>query len=253
MEVAWEVLQNAALIFQRQEEKGLSKLLDVYTEMANISIENGNFEIAMDDYNRALNTFALLEEADKNERIVAEIHYKIGLCETMLKLYDEAVKSFQKASDAIEGVIEVEKAKEQTEEIVAKIKDLTETQQEIQNKITEIGDVKAEEMEKVKSELAKLYGMTNGATATDGAGPSGSGSSSASAAVIDLKSPEKEKAKPMDISHLIKRKKPDSDGVECSPAKKQVVETSPGEKVALPVDAEKVVDESASVQVAEGV
>lgn len=250
LEVAWEVLQNAALIFQRQEERGLSKLLDVYTEMANISIENGNFEIALDDFNRALTTFSCLEDDDKNERIAAEIHYKIGLCETMLKSYDESVKSFQKASDILATIIEAEKLKEQTEDTAANIKDLEETLQEIQNKIVEIGDVKAEEVEKVKSELAKLYAGVNGQSA-DGAGTSGS-SGAGSSSSSTVKSPETIKPKPTDISHLIKRKKPDSE-VESSPAKKQIVETSPGDKKALPVQEEKVVEENASVQVAEGI
>jgi nuclear autoantigenic sperm protein len=246
LEVAWEVLQNAALIFQRQEDKGLAKLLDVYTEMANISIENGNFEIALDDYNRALTTYSCLDDDDRNERIAAEIHYKIGLCQSMLKLYDDSVKSFQKASEILASVIETEKSKEQTEDTAANIKDLEETLQEIQNKIIEIGDVKAEEVEKVKSELAKLYAGVNGQSA-DGAGTSSSGAGSST-----TKSPETDKPKPMDISHLIKRKKPDTE-VESSPAKKQAIETSPGEKKAIPVQAEKVVEENPSVQVAEGV
>lgn len=212
-------------------------------------MENGNFEIALDDFNRALNTFSMLDDDDQNDRIPAEIHYKIGLCETMIKHYDEGMKSFEKASDFIAKVIEIEKTKEQAEEILAKIKDLEETQQEIKNKITEIGDVKAEEIERVKQELAKLYGLHAGAS-SDGAGPSGSSTSK-------VKSPESDKQKPTDISHLIKRKKPDADGIESSPAKKQVVETPPGQKVAVPIitQAEKVVveEESPSVHVAESV
>lgn len=212
-------------------------------------MENGNFEIALDDFNRALNTFSMLDDDDQNDRIPAEIHYKIGLCETMIKHYDEGMKSFEKASDFIAKVIEIEKTKEQAEEILAKIKDLEETQQEIKNKITEISDVKAEEIERVKQELAKLYGLHAGAS-SDGAGPSGSSTSK-------VKSPESDKQKPTDISHLIKRKKPDADGIESSPAKKQVVETPPGQKVAVPIiaQAEKVVveEESPSVHVAESV
>lgn len=250
LEVAWEVLQNAALIFQRQEEAGLKKLLDVYSEMANISMENGNFPIALDDFNRALTTFSMLDDDDQNDRIPAEIHYKMGLCESMVKNYDDGMKSFQKASDFIAKVIEIEKTAEQTEEILAKIKDLEETQQEIKNKILEISDVKAEEIELVKKELAKMYGLS-GAASSDGAGPSGSSSSK-------VKSPETDKPKPLDISHLIKRKKPDSDGVESSPAKKQVIETSPGRKVAFPIQAENtekiaVEEGSPSVHVAEGI
>lgn len=262
LEVAWEVLQNAALIFQRQEEKGLSNLLEVYNEMAGISIENGNFALALDDFGRALNTFDCVEDSQKNYRIAAEIHYKIGLCQSMEKAYDESVKSFQKAHDILSDVIKEEKSKEQqTEDVLANIKDMEETQQEIMNKITEIGEVKAEEIEQVKKELTKLYGMNGSA---DGAGCSSSSTSSTipttAAANSSVKSPtESDKPKPTDISHLIKRKKPDtSDAVECSPAKKKAVEaeTSPGEKkvMAVPVEneekTEKVVEEPPSVQVA---
>lgn len=243
LEVAWEVLQNAALVFQRQEEKGLKNLLEVYNEMARISIENGNFSLAIDDFTRALTTFDLLEDDKKNDRIAAEIHYKIGLCQSMEKAYDESVKSFQKAHDLIAGVIEKEKAKEdQSAEHLASIKDMEETQQEIMNKITEIGEVKADEIEQVKRELTKLYGVMNG---TSGSDP-GAGCSSSSSA---LKSPDAEKPKPTDISHLIKRKKPDADTVESSPAKKKIVETSP-DKPAAVIQDEKVVEEAATVHVA---
>jgi nuclear autoantigenic sperm protein len=247
LEVAWEVLQNAALIFARQEEKGLPNLVDTYIEMANISLENGNYETAVDDFNRALSTYNCLEGEAKNERIAAEIHYKIGLCQSMMKLYDESVKSFQQASDFISGVIAKEKSREeQTDDILAKIKDLEETQQEISNKITEIGETKTEDIEKIKNEFAKLYGATiNGqAASNDGASTSGASSS-------QTKSPETEKAKPTDISHLIKRKKPDSEVDDCSPAKKQIIETSPGEKVAVPSETEtkqeKIEEESGHV------
>ncbi|KAG5681907.1 hypothetical protein PVAND_011311 [Polypedilum vanderplanki] len=253
LEVAWEVLQNAALIFQRQEDKGLKNLLEVYNEMAGISMENGNFTLALDDFSRALNTFDCIEDSEKNDRIAAEIHYKIGLCQSMEKAYDEAVKAFQKAHDLIAEVIEKEKAKtEQNDDILANIKDLEETQQEIMNKITEIGEVKADEIEQVKRELTKLYGVNGN---DPGAGCSSSSTIPTVAATSSsTKSPEAEKPKPTDISHLIKRKKPDSDAVENSPAKKKIIETSPEENkpTAIPIEVqeEKVVEETATVQVA---
>jgi nuclear autoantigenic sperm protein len=255
LEVAWEVLQNAALIFQRQEDKGLKNLLEVYNEMAGISIENGNFSLALDDYSRALTTFDCLDDDEKNDRIAAEIYYKIGLCQSMEKSYDESVTSFKKAHDLIAGVIEKEKAKkDQTEDIKESIQDMEETQKEIMNKITEIGEIKADEIEAVKRELAKLYGGMNGAGSDPGAGCSSSSAPAAAtpAASKALKSPEAEKPKPTDISHLIKRKKPDSDAVESSPAKKMIVETSPGadKPTAVAIEEEKKkVEETATVQV----
>lgn len=251
LELAWEVLLNAAAIFERQEQLGLKNLMEVYIEMAGISLENGNFEASMKDFNRALDVFSDLEEVDQNQRIAAEIHYKIGLCQTMEKQYDESVKSFQAAADLIAGVVTVEKAREdQNEDVVATISDLEEMHQEILNKITEIGETKAEEMETVKREMLKMFGPAAGSA--DGAGSSSSSSAPvAAAAASSSKSPEDaNKPKPTDISHLIKRKKPDTDSVvEESPAKKKAVETSPGEKVAVAVVPEKVADEAESVQV----
>lgn len=245
LEVAWEVLQNAALIFQRQEDSGLKNLLEVYNEMAGISMENANFALALDDFTRALNTFDCIEESDKNYRIAAEIHYKLGLCQAMEKSYEESIKSFQKAHDIISDVIEIERSKGETEDIKSNIQDMEETQQEIMNKITEIGDVKADEIEQVKRELAKLYGMNGASSSSNSADQPCSSSSIKTTVVVS------DKPKPMDISHLIKRKKPDvsdTTAVECSPAKKQIIETTDAIK-AVPVESkEKITEEQLTVQ-----
>jgi hypothetical protein len=164
----------------------------------------------------------------------------------MEKSYDEAIKSFQKAHDIISDVIEIERSKGETEDIKSTIQDMEETQQEIMNKITEIGDVKADEIEQVKRELAKLYGM-------NGAASSSSSSADQPCSSSSIKSTEvvSDKPKPMDISHLIKRKKPDvtDTTVECSPAKKQIIETTDAVTVAVPVeDKEKIIEEPITVQ-----
>ncbi|CRL02407.1 CLUMA_CG015326, isoform A [Clunio marinus] len=244
LELAWEVLQNAALIFERQGSKGLNNLMDVYIEMAGISLENGNFEVAINDFKRALNVFLDLEDADQNERINAEIYYKIGLCHLATNAYEESVKSFQKAADIIAEVVNVEKKKEeQTDDVLATIKDLEETQQEILNKIAEIGETKAEEIAHVKKELEKMFGP--GVVGES----SGAGSSSSAAPSSSSKISEAEKPKATDISHLIKRKKTDSD-VECSPAKKQALDTTSGEKINVEQASEqKITDEATATTV----
>ena len=257
LELAWEVLLNAAGIYERQGTKSFNNLMDVYIEMGGISLENGNFEVAIKDFNRALDVFLDLEDEDQNKRIAAEVNYKIGLCQMMLKQYDDSVKSFQTAADLIEEVIAKEKARaDQSEELQAKIKDLEETQQEILNKIIEIGDTKAEEIEQVKKELAKMFGPGSGAPSADGAGSSSSSSAIAagSGSSGGSKPVEIEKPKPTDISHLIKRKKPDTDNaIEGSPAKRIAVDTSPGKPVAVDLTAEGklAADETATVQVVE--
>lgn len=256
LEVAWEVLQNAAMIFERVGGNKLKSLMDTYAELAEISLENSNFDVAVADFGKALAVYEDLDEADQNQRVFAEIHYKSGLCHMMEKRYDESMKSFQKAADVFEEVLKREKAREdQTDEDKAKIKDLEEIQQELINKIIEVRDTKAEELEFVKREMMKMYGSgAAGGSSDPGAGSSSSSSSvapSSGSGSSSMKSPiaADGKPKPTDISHLIKRKKPDSDAALESPAKKQIIETSPGKTTIV----DKVVDveDEAKVQVVE--
>lgn len=89
-------------------------------------------------------------------------------------------------------------------------------------------------IEEVKRELSKIIvsGEGGSSSTTDGAGPSSSSSSSStangsSASKSDAKAAAADAKPANDISHLIKRKKPDTVGaeVEGSPAKKIAAET----------------------------
>jgi len=208
LEVAWEVLELAAVIFARQGETAYENLSDALTELAGISFENSHFEAAIKDYSKALEVHNRMEKS--NRRHVAEIHFQIGLCHLMLNDFDESVIAFKNAGEVLDMEIEVQKSKEPSDEVTAAIKDLDETQQEILIKIAEVEETKQGSIEEVKRELAKI--MNHEPEKSDGAGPSGSTSSGSA-----------EKPKPTDISHLIKRKKPDTlvNEVEGSPAKKQ--------------------------------
>lgn len=226
LEVAWEILELAVKIFEAQGEKGFDNLSECYSELAGISFENTHFSEAINDYKKSL---AVYEKTGKSDsRLVAEIFYKIGLCHVMLNEFDDSVKSFREACSELDKVIEQEKAKEQNDETKATIKDLEETKQEIADKIADVEEAKKTSIEEVKRELSKLMnggGSANGFDA--GAGPSGS---AAAATNGSSSSSSKSAEKPTDISHLIKRKKPDTTTteVEGSPAKKTAVEADKG-------------------------
>lgn len=218
LEVAWEILELAVKIFEGQGEPSLDNLSECYAELASISLENGNFTLAINDYNKALAVYDKTGKSDR--RIIAEIHYKIGLCHLMQNEYDDSIKAFRAACSEMDKVIELEKAKEQDEKTAETIKNLEETKQEVMEKIAEVEDTKKTSIEVVKRELSKI--IVN-CESTNGAGPS---SSSSSSATNGTSSSAQSTAKPTDITHLIKRKKPDSatNEVEGSPAKKTAVE-----------------------------
>lgn len=189
LQVAWEVLELAVTIFSRDPERA-KELAESYIELAGISFENSNFEAAIKDFSKALQVLQKLPEKDNRE--LAEINYKIGLAHTMLNQFEEAKISLLKACCYLDEVIKVEEAKEQSESVAEVVKDLKETKTEIENKIAEVEDYKQQSMDVVKQELAKLVGHQD--TFDTAAGEGSSSSSSKPAA---------------DISHLIKRKKPD--------------------------------------------
>jgi nuclear autoantigenic sperm protein len=226
LEVAWEVLELAVIIFKRQGETAYGHLAECYTELGGISFENSHFDNAIDDYMRALAVYENI--TSPNKRILAEIHYKIGLAQCIQQQFSESVEAFNRACIVIDEVIAMEKAKpEQTDGVKLNIQDLEDTKKEILAKVVEIEETKQMSIEEVKKELAKIINPT--LSSSDGAGPSssGAGSSGAASSSSTAMKPETAQSKPTDITHLIKRKKPDavtSPEVEGSPAKRQAVD-----------------------------
>lgn len=185
LQVAWEVLELAAGIFSRSPARS-KELAECYIELAGISFENSNFEAAIKDFNQAL--VVIQDQPERDRRELAEIHYKIGLAHTMLNTFDEAKVSLRKACNYLDEVIAAELEKNSAASVVD---DLRETKAEIENKIAEVDDYKEQSLAEVRRELSKLveqpaesFPATNGVAKT----------SSKPAA---------------DISHLIKRKKPE--------------------------------------------
>lgn len=189
LQVAWEVLELAVGIFSRLPERA-KELAESYIELAGISFENSNFEAAVKDFKQALGVLQNLPDRDNRE--LAEINYKIGLSYSMLNMFEEAKIALMKACCYLDEEIKAEEAKDaSSEEVSAVIKDLRETKGEIENKVAEVEEYKQQSMDVVKQELAKLVGHQDSFDKAAGEGTSSS-------------------AKPAaDISHLIKRKKPD--------------------------------------------
>lgn len=192
----------AVKILEKRGEVAYPELADAHMQLANISFENSFFEEAIKDYTKSFDIY--LDLAEPNRRILAEIQYKIGLCYVMLNEMDQSVTSLRKACDIFDDEIDAEKAKDQTEDTKNSILDLEEIKQEIMNKIIDVEETKQQSMEDLKQELAKVIATGVGASSA-----SAGASTSASASGAGPSSTEANKPKPQDISHLIKRKKPE--------------------------------------------
>ncbi|EDW14896.1 protein NASP homolog [Drosophila mojavensis] len=241
LQLAWEILEAAAKIFSRQGLSGLPYLADVQTELANIEFENGILDAARDDYDKALKIHA--ELPNRNRRALAELHYKIGLTHLMQQQNKEGAGALRNSSVLIEEEIaEIKKKENPTERDKNNMLDLEETRQEILVKIQEIEETQAQTIAEVRAALDSYIkpmssssnaggdsAASSSTAAGSGAAANGAPSSSSSAATSAASSSaiSSSSAKPTDITHLIKRKKPEEPSSEaealCSPAKRAAV------------------------------
>ncbi|KAH8295304.1 hypothetical protein KR018_009925 [Drosophila ironensis] len=234
LQLAWEILEAAAKIFSRQGLSGLTYLAEVQTELANIEFENGIFDAAREDYEKALKIQGDLPY--QNRRILAELHYKVGLTYLMQQLNKEGAMSLRRSSTLIEEEIAETKCKsEPSERDRNNMLDLEETKQEIVAKIQEIEEMQAQTIAEVRAALdsyIKPSKNSDAVSASSSSLPANGASSSltsvsVSAAAASSSHISSSSAKPTDITHLIKRKKPEEPSSEaealCSPAKRPAV------------------------------
>lgn len=129
--------------------------------------------------------------------------------------YDTSIIDFEQSANYMKQAIEIQKAKDQTAEVQQTIDDLSKMREDILNKIAEVEETK----ELLKSNMMLKSGGYTALLAED-AKSDGAASSSTEQA---------QKPKANDISHLIKRKKPDAPNEnanipdESSPAKKKAI------------------------------
>uniref|UniRef100_A0A1B0G2N6 Tetratricopeptide SHNi-TPR domain-containing protein n=1 Tax=Glossina morsitans morsitans TaxID=37546 RepID=A0A1B0G2N6_GLOMM len=224
LQLAWEILELAAKIFERQGERGLANLAEVQTELANIEFENNILDAAREDYHKALSIYKQLP--NNYRRAMAEIHYKIGLSYLMQQLNKDGSGALKEACKLIEDEIaEIQTKTEINDKDKNNIEDMEETKQEIWAKIAEIEEAQAQNIAEVRAALDSyikpLHSVDSGAgtsksVSADATSPLPSSSTNSSTAITSS-------AKPTDISHLIKRKRPEeptSEAEAASPAKR---------------------------------
>lgn len=221
LQVAWEVLELAKMVFAKRGEAGQKLLAETHRMLGEVAMESDNPQGAIIDLEAALN---LLQKMEPDEpRAIAEIHYQLGLAHSLLNEFDASIEQFKEATSLLEGRIkQLEELKEPPAKsdapfysVAGEIKDLKELLPAIQEKIADMKDFKEETcrlvIEGIKSKVA-------GGGCTNGAGPSSDGASSSSHASESPKI-----AKPAsDISHLVrkKRKADDTEPEAPSPCKK---------------------------------
>ncbi|XP_067004089.2 protein HGV2 isoform X2 [Anabrus simplex] len=208
LKLAWEVLELAKLIFQRQAEgnpKISLMLAEVYLKLGEVSLEDENYGQAIEDIKSCLKIQT--ENLPEDDRFVAETFYQLGVAYSLNSDFDNAIDNFKNAVNVIEKRIknlEVKKkaggdCAEETKldpfySLDGEIKELKSLLPEMQDKVTDMEDFKKETMKALCNNIGqRVAGQADGA--------SGSGSSINSSQTSN-------EAKPVsNISHLVRKKR----------------------------------------------
>merc|ERR1712126_472044 len=106
LQLAWEMLELAKVVYSKQLEAGEGdkvhleeRLCSTMLALGEVSIENENYEQAVDDIQDCLKKQANLP---KDARIVAETYYQLGVAQGFNAQHDEAVESLKSAINIIQ-------------------------------------------------------------------------------------------------------------------------------------------------------
>ncbi|XP_012578043.1 PREDICTED: nuclear autoantigenic sperm protein isoform X1 [Condylura cristata] len=201
LELAWDMLDLAKIIFKRQETKEAQLYAaQAHLKLGEVSVESENYVQAVEEFQACLHLQEQYLEA--HDRLLAETHYQLGLAYGYNSQYDEAVAQFSKSTEVIEKrmavLSEQMKATEGSPaEYEKEIEELKELLPEIREKIE---DAKESQRSGNVAELALKATLIASRKPTDGA--------SSSNCVTD-------------ISHLVRKKrKPEEESPRKDDAKK---------------------------------
>ncbi|XP_078264079.1 nuclear autoantigenic sperm protein isoform X2 [Rhinoraja longicauda] len=175
LQLAWEMLELAKVIFKRQEAKEIQLCAaQAYLKLGEVGIESENYIQAIEDFNECLNIQQ--KHLDPHNRLLAETHYQLGLAYSFDDQYDSSLKHFKQSFSVIEKRLamlmeRIEKAEEKgkspakdndaVSEDKQEIEELKELLPEIKAKIEDAEESKDGKATKVFQETLVQTGKTD--------------------------------------------------------------------------------------------
>merc|ERR1712114_7179 len=167
LQLAWEMLELAKVIFTKQAEEAKEdkadvekKLCETFLALGEVSLENENYPQAVDDLTSCLKK--QVEKLPKDSRSIAETHYQLGVAQGFHLHFEEAVKSLNDAitvlTTRIENLKKKTESKDETRTDDAfytrekEIEELEKLLPEIREKIQDTNEMKEETLRKMKEE-----------------------------------------------------------------------------------------------------
>jgi len=193
MQLAWEFLELARLIFLRQDSKESQlNLGEVYLKLGEIQLEQEQFGTAAEEFQKCLDL--QLKHLQPDDRLIAETAYNMGLAYSLQPNYTKAKDFFNQALDVI---------KLRTEKLEARIAEW-ESKSKGKGKATDDNPcvVDRKELEELQNvypeikarvddaqEMMNSSGTQPESTTEEGFGSSGQGKSDVPASTIPIKQP----------------------------------------------------------------
>jgi len=158
---AWEMLELAKVIYTKESETASDdkkaefskKICDVFLHLGEISLENENFQQAVEDLTSCLVKRKEILPADS--RSIAETHYQLGIALVYSDKFDDAESSMNSAVEVLSTRLENLKKMESSEFLEKEIVDLNELVKEIREKMSDFKDMKTSAPKKLKETFSE--------------------------------------------------------------------------------------------------
>merc|ERR1711970_1011118 len=193
LQLAWEMLELAKVIFTKQADETKDdkadvekKLCETFLALGEVSLENENYPQAVDDLTSCLKK--QLEKLPADSRSIAETHYQLGVAQGFHLHFEEAVKSLNDAITVL--TTRIDNLKKKTES-----KDETRTDDAFYTREKEI-----EELEKLLPEIREK--MQEEAGFSNGAGTSGESAKPVSTIAVKKRVHSTEESKSPKKAHV---------------------------------------------------
>jgi len=156
LQQAWEMFELAKMIYSREvsncpaEKKAdvSKKICDSLLHLGEISMENENYDQALEDLGECLKLREASLPADS--RSIAETHYQLGLAQAQSEKFAEGEASFARASEVLKIRLANLQKMESSDFLSKEIADLTDLIKEVNEKATDFEDLKTQVAKKLK-------------------------------------------------------------------------------------------------------
>jgi len=158
---AWEMLELAKVLYTKETETATDdkkaefakKICDVFLHLGEISLENENFQQAVEDLTSCLTKRKEILPADS--RSIAETHYQLGIALVYSEKFDDAESSMNNAVDVLSSRLVNLRKMESSEFLEKEIVDLQDLVKEIREKVSDFKDMRTSAPKKLKEAFSE--------------------------------------------------------------------------------------------------